>query len=111
MWKGVCGGVAAHLGVDSGLVRLATVLGAIFAGGVVIPTYIVLCFVLPAVRGQGAPARFGMELPRIDARVFGWAMVGLGGVLLVPALGLSPALLVAAALIALGVNLAFRRRG
>ena len=44
---GVAGGIAAYLGIEPTLVRIAFVLGAIFGSGVTIPLYLVLAFVLP----------------------------------------------------------------
>lgn len=58
---GVCGGVARSLGVDSGLVRIITVIGAFFFG-IVIVVYVALWLVLPLE--QGGPTGFD-ELKRM----------------------------------------------
>lgn len=43
---GVCGGLAAYLGVDSGWVRIATAVAILFTG-VGLLVYIIAAFVLP----------------------------------------------------------------
>lgn len=43
---GVCGGVARSLGVDSGLVRIVTVVLGLFFG-IVVPIYLAMWLVLP----------------------------------------------------------------
>jgi phage shock protein C len=47
MVAGVCSGVAAHLGVDVTVVRLVTVLGAIFGFGSFLVAYVVAWLLLP----------------------------------------------------------------
>jgi phage shock protein PspC (stress-responsive transcriptional regulator) len=47
MIAGVCSGVAAYLGVDVTLVRLITVLGAIFGFGTFIVAYVVGWLLIP----------------------------------------------------------------
>jgi phage shock protein C len=47
MVAGVCSGVATYLGVDVTLVRLVTVLGAVFGFGSFIVAYIVAWALLP----------------------------------------------------------------
>lgn len=47
---GVCGGVARSLGIDSGLVRIITVVLAFF-WGLIIPIYLALWLVLPLEDG------------------------------------------------------------
>lgn len=47
MVAGVCAGVAAYLGVDVTLVRLLTVLGAVFGFGSVAIAYLVAWVLLP----------------------------------------------------------------
>lgn len=47
MVAGVCSGVAAYLGVDVTLVRLVTVLGAIFGFGTFIVAYLVGWVLIP----------------------------------------------------------------
>jgi phage shock protein PspC (stress-responsive transcriptional regulator) len=44
---GVCGGVAAYLGVDSNLVRLIVVLGTIFGLGSLLVAYVVAWVLMP----------------------------------------------------------------
>ena len=44
---GVCGGVAERLGVQADVVRLATVLAAVFTSGTAILVYLALSFILP----------------------------------------------------------------
>lgn len=45
--SGVCGGIAAYLGLDATLLRLLFVIFTFITGGSTIPLYIVLAFVLP----------------------------------------------------------------
>ena len=47
MVAGVCSGVADYLGVDVTLVRLVTVLGAIFGLGSLVVAYVVAWILLP----------------------------------------------------------------
>jgi phage shock protein C len=47
MVAGVCSGVATYLGVDVTLVRLVTVLGAVFGFGTFIVAYVVAWVLLP----------------------------------------------------------------
>ena len=47
MIGGVCSGVAAYLGVDVTLVRLVTVLGAVFGFGTFIVAYLVGWLLIP----------------------------------------------------------------
>lgn len=47
MVAGVCSGVAAYLGVDVKLVRLVTVLGAVFGFGSFIVAYVAAWILLP----------------------------------------------------------------
>ena len=47
MVAGVCSGVADYLGVDVTLVRVLTVLGAIFGLGTVVVAYVVAWILLP----------------------------------------------------------------
>ena len=47
MVAGVCSGVADYLGVDVTLVRVLTVLGAIFGLGTVVVAYVVAWLLLP----------------------------------------------------------------
>jgi phage shock protein C len=44
---GVCGGVAAYLGVDANLVRLVVVLGTVLGFGSLAVAYIVAWFLMP----------------------------------------------------------------
>jgi phage shock protein C len=44
---GVCGGVAAYLGVDANLVRLIVVLGTIFGFGSLLVAYVVAWIFVP----------------------------------------------------------------
>ncbi len=47
--SGVCGGVAAYLGVDANLVRLVVVLGTIFGFGSLAIAYLVAWVLMPEV--------------------------------------------------------------
>lgn len=47
MIAGVCSGVADHLGIDITLVRLLTVLGAIFGLGSLVVAYVVMWILVP----------------------------------------------------------------
>ena len=44
---GVCGGIARYLGTEPWVVRLAAITGMIFIPSVVVPAYIVACFIMP----------------------------------------------------------------
>ncbi|MDX1614713.1 MAG: PspC domain-containing protein [Candidatus Promineifilaceae bacterium] len=54
MIAGVCGGIAAYLGVDSVIVRLAFVV-LVFASGIGIPLYIILMVIMPSEANAQAP--------------------------------------------------------
>jgi phage shock protein PspC (stress-responsive transcriptional regulator) len=47
MVAGVCSGVADYLGVDVTIVRLVTLLGAVFSGGTFLLAYLVAWVLLP----------------------------------------------------------------
>ncbi|GAW52050.1 MULTISPECIES: PspC domain-containing protein [unclassified Nocardioides] len=49
MVAGVCSGLAAYLGVDVTVVRLLTVLGAIFSFGTIALAYVVAWVLMPEV--------------------------------------------------------------
>lgn len=44
---GVCGGLANYLGVDSVLLRIGFILGAIFTGSLLLWVYVILGIILP----------------------------------------------------------------
>lgn len=47
MLFGVCGGLANSLGIDSTLIRLVFVIGAIFSGSILFWIYLLLAILLP----------------------------------------------------------------
>lgn len=49
---GVCGGVAAHLGIDPVILRVLVVVSAFFGAGLVVTAYLVLWLVLPSEDGS-----------------------------------------------------------
>ncbi len=62
--SGVCGGVAAWLGIDPSLVRVVWVLLALLSGGVFLIIYIVMAIVVPdAPPGWSPRSRFGRPEP------------------------------------------------
>lgn len=65
MIAGVCGGLAALLGLPTAVVRLAFVLGTILTSGFGLVVYVVLWVVMPLDRGR-LPAR--AATPRPPAR-------------------------------------------
>jgi phage shock protein C len=44
---GVCGGLSTYTGIDSSIIRLAFVFGAIFTGSILLWIYLLLGIVLP----------------------------------------------------------------
>lgn len=44
---GVCGGLAQYLGIDSSIVRIITVVAALFSGGIVGVVYVACAIILP----------------------------------------------------------------
>jgi phage shock protein C len=44
---GVCGGIAQYFGIDSSIVRIAFLVGALASGGAVVVAYIILAIVVP----------------------------------------------------------------
>jgi len=44
---GVCGGLAKSFGIDSSILRLAFILGAIFTGSILFWIYLLLAIILP----------------------------------------------------------------
>ena len=54
MLAGVCGGLAAYLGIDSVLVRLLFVL-LLFASGIGFPIYLILWFIMPPEHNVSKP--------------------------------------------------------
>jgi phage shock protein C len=57
---GVCGGIAAYLGIDSILVRLAFVV-LTFAGGMGIVSYLLLMFIMPGAAQSDAARADGLQ--------------------------------------------------
>jgi phage shock protein C len=49
MVAGVCSGIAAYLGVDVTVVRLLTVVGALFSFGTLLVVYVVAWILMPEV--------------------------------------------------------------
>ncbi|MCS6820470.1 MAG: PspC domain-containing protein [Microscillaceae bacterium] len=45
--SGVCSGIAEYFGIDPTWIRIAFLIGAFFFGGITIPLYIILSFILP----------------------------------------------------------------
>jgi phage shock protein C len=130
MIAGVCGGLAAYLGVDSVFVRLAFVV-LLFASGIGFPAYIVLAILMPSeesvgksssevakenLSAIGANVSEGLRHSRRHPQgpiIAGGLLIALGGYLLLQNLGwfswLSGGLLWALALIALGIFLVIGR--
>lgn len=54
MIAGVCGGIAAYLGIDSVLVRGLFIL-LLFASGIGFPIYVILWFIMPRENYEGQP--------------------------------------------------------
>lgn len=46
--SGVCAGLARYLGLDTSLVRIATVVFAVFATPMTVPAYIIAAFIMPS---------------------------------------------------------------
>lgn len=44
---GVCGGLGKYTGIDSPLIRLGFIIGAIFTGSLLLWLYVILALVLP----------------------------------------------------------------
>lgn len=103
---GVAGGIAEYLAVDPLLVRLVFVLLAVASGGVALAFYLVAIVVVPenAMR-VGEARRRGNGMGGL---IVGLALVAVGGVWLLTALGYAPPawdLLLAAALVVVGGGL------
>jgi phage shock protein C len=64
MMAGVCGGIAAYLGMDSVLVRLAFVV-LLFASGIGIPIYVILWIIMPS---ESATDKTGSEVIQQNIR-------------------------------------------
>jgi phage shock protein PspC (stress-responsive transcriptional regulator) len=67
MLAGVCGGVAAYLGVDSVFVRLAFVV-LLFASGIGLPIYLILWLVMPS---EGSEVGTSAEVIQKNVNEFG----------------------------------------
>jgi phage shock protein PspC (stress-responsive transcriptional regulator) len=79
---GVCTGLGRSLGIDPVILRVAFVLLAL-ASGVGILLYLILAAVMPKERpGEEAPPADRSRLAALR-RITGWALLGLGGVLLI----------------------------
>jgi phage shock protein C len=109
MIAGVCGGLAAYLGVDRVMVRFSFVALAL-AGGLAIPLYVIAWMLVPAA-GDARPAR-AAPLPILDA-----LLVAVGGTLIAVGAAVLPARLApwsddrltwAVALVAIGVVILLR---
>lgn len=130
-FAGVCGGIAAYLGVDSVFVRLAFVLLA-FASGIGVILYVILMFIMPSEANVGAPAskvvqenldRFGSDVSSGMERVrqhpqgptiAAGLLILLGAYLLLGNFGLlnwlNGTVLISLAFIGLGIYLITRRQ-
>ncbi|MBL8931859.1 MAG: PspC domain-containing protein [Kineosporiaceae bacterium] len=64
MIAGVCSGIAEYLGVDTTLVRVLTVVFALF-GGAAVPIYLAAWVIMPDPRGDMIAARF---VERLNAK-------------------------------------------
>lgn len=86
MVSGVCGGIAAAVGVDAVLVRVATVVLAVTGPGV--PLYLVAWLLMPA---DGRGVRRDADDSRAEVRrAVGLGLIVLGAVLALRSLGLTP---------------------
>ncbi|MNH85369.1 DNA-binding transcriptional activator PspC [compost metagenome] len=45
--SGLCGGIAQYFGVDPTIIRLVTVVGAIFSFGTFVPIYVIASLLVP----------------------------------------------------------------
>ena len=84
---GVAGGVAAELGIDSVIVRIA--FGVMAVTGIGIPVYLVAWLVLP---GDGDPGERGQLASSVasNRRIGGLGLIVVGAVLLARDLGIAP---------------------
>ena len=127
MISGVCGGIAAYLGVDSVFVRLAFIL-LLFASGIGVLLYLILMIVMPRESNIDQPSSkivqdnidqlgddFGQGVRRVRAHPEGRTLAAgllilLGVFLLVENMGwISSGIFWALALIGLGLFLIVRR--
>lgn len=112
MIAGVCGGLAAYLGVDPVLVRIAAVILA-FTGGAAVIAYIVAWVLLPEARPGELPASGPHRPvnPEMLRFIAGAVLIGLGGLallrLFLPGL-IASRILLPVALIGAGVFLVAR---
>jgi phage shock protein C len=111
MIAGVCGGLAAYLGVDAAIVRVAAVVLAL-TGGAAIIAYVVAWAIIPEARpGELTPVRTGAVHPQTVRFIAGAALIAIGGLWLLG--GVVPGLLVSRVvwpivLVAVGVFLLVR---
>jgi phage shock protein C len=82
---GVCGGLAAYLGVDAALVRVAAVVLA-FTGGAALIAYVVAWAIIPEARpGELPPTPRGTVHPQTVRFIAGAVLIAIGGLWLLGA--------------------------
>ena len=68
MIAGICGGLGEYFGIDSTLVRLIFVLGAIFTGSALFWAYIIMLIVVPE-ESQASQAVVDIQSEESDAEI------------------------------------------
>ena len=119
---GVCGGIAAYLGIDSTLVRLAFIV-LLFASGIGLPMYLILWIIMPLATDANKPGsaivqdnieEMGVKVSNSVNRLsrpgtVGVLLVGLGSFFLLTQFGFNSTLLWPALFIGLGIYWLVRR--
>lgn len=105
---GVCGGIGEATGLDPLVLRLAMIVLAFTAGGVVIPAYIIAGLVMRRPGSGGSSTRHHRRASKVS---IGWMLVICGAFLVLQQLHFINTLLVAAVvMVVLGINLVVRHR-
>jgi phage shock protein PspC (stress-responsive transcriptional regulator) len=106
---GVCGGVAEYFQLDPIIVRLATVVLTITTGWF-LAAYLIASCAIPLARVGGEYAYDSPRRPRFTRAKAGWLLIGVGAVVLLNRLHVDIALIMAATLVVIGINMVVRHR-
>ena len=106
VFGGVCGGIAHYVGLDPVIVRIGVVLLVCVGVGVLVPAYLVLMCVLPKEDARSATG----SAPSVSSQSVGWILACVGAIWFLREVHwVQSSVVLALAMIAIGIRLVFRR--